>query len=72
LKKLAIQKGLDPSEVIQQTDRENIAEGLYIKIEKGHKVIARCKFVRSSFESKLSDSSQPLIPNQLQNGVLFF
>jgi hypothetical protein len=72
LKKLAIQKGLDPSEVILQSDTENIAEGLYIKIEKGHQVVARCKFVRSSFETKLSDSSQPLIPNQLRRDVLFF
>ena len=72
LNELALQLGLDPSEVLRQTDSENIAEGLYIKIEKGTKVIARCKFVRSSFESKLSDSPQRLIPNQLQRGVLFF
>ena len=58
---------------LKQTDNTDLAEGLYLKIEKDGKVIERCKFVRNEFTAQIQSSEshwldRPIIPNQLERG----
>lgn len=58
----------------KQTDVADESEGLYIKIEDDEHVLARYKFVRSSFvqtilESGSHHSTRPIVPNGLAAGV---
>lgn len=58
----------------QQTDKSDLAEGLYLKVEDEHQVLARYKLVRPSFTQTILDSDshharRPILPNQLAPGV---
>lgn len=58
----------------QQTDKSDMSEGLYLKVEEGGVVVERYKFVRHSFtqtilESGSHHSRRPVIPNQLVPGA---
>ena len=58
----------------QQSDPSPLAEGLYLKLEDEHRVLARFKLVRWDFvqhilESGSHHSERPLVPNGLADGV---
>ena len=58
----------------RQTDKSDLAEGLYLKVEDDEQVLARYKLVRHDFTQTILDSgshhsTRPLIPNQLADGV---
>ncbi len=63
--------------VEQQTDGSDLAEGLYIKVESGDRVLERYKFVRAGFLQAVADSGshwmdRPILPNQLRTGCDIF
>jgi hypothetical protein len=63
--------------VEQQTDASDLAEGLYIKVESGDRVVERYKFVRASFLQAVTESGshwmdRPILPNQLRDGCDIF
>lgn len=73
LAELCRAKGLGSARVAQETDSTNHLEGLYIKVEEGGQVVARCKFVRPDFLSAVRDTAthwldRPIVPNQLRPG----
>lgn len=77
LVKAAVQAGVAEDRALAETDGEDLAEGLYIKVEAGDGVIDRYKFVRASFLTKVMDSGthwldRTIIPNQLASGVDLF
>jgi len=79
LRDAALAAHVDPAQAAKETDAEDLAEGLYIKVEdrKTGTVTARYKWVRASFHAALvaSDShwlDRPIIPNQLADGVDLF
>jgi RNA ligase len=58
----------------KQTDKDDRAEGLYVKIEDEDTVLARFKLVRANFTQTILDSGshhqrRPIIPNGLIEGV---
>ena len=58
----------------RQTDRSELAEGLYIKLEDAQQVLGRFKWVRPDFVQTILDSgshhsARPIIPNGLAEGV---
>jgi hypothetical protein len=62
---------------VSETDPSDDAEGLYVKVEEGGRVVERYKFVRASFLTSVLDSSshwldRPIVPNQLAAGVDIF
>ncbi|GMU53217.1 MAG: hypothetical protein AMXMBFR33_23630 [Candidatus Xenobia bacterium] len=68
------QHGLDPEQAAQETDPEDLSEGLYLKVEQEGQVQARYKLVRASFLTAVLDSgshwlSRPILPNRLADGV---
>jgi hypothetical protein len=70
-------KGLDESRVWEETDRSDLMEGLYIKVEEVGRVVERYKYVRASFLTSVLDSGthwlrRPLLPNRLRDGALLF
>ncbi|UUC91621.1 RNA ligase family protein [Comamonas sp. C11] len=61
----------------RQTDRSELAEGLYIKVEENGQTVERYKFVRSDFvqvilESGSHHSERPIVANGLRAGVDIF
>ncbi len=63
--------------VDQQTEDSNLAEGLYIKHEKGDRVMDRFKFVRGDFHQAIQAADghwhdRPILPNGLASGVDIF
>jgi len=61
---------LDLALAWKQTDKSDLAEGLYVKIEDEHRVLSRCKWVRPDFVQTILDSgshhsTRPVIPNGL-------
>ena len=69
--------GLDADRAVRETDRTNLMEGLYIKIEEGAAVTGRYKFVRADFLTAVFEAEghwlhRPIIPNQLCEGVDLF
>ena len=75
LRRVAERHGVDPERAVRETEASTTMEGLYIKVEEGGIVTDRLKFVRAEFLQCLfaSDShwqSRPIIPNQLNDGVL--
>ncbi|GAB1545259.1 RNA ligase family protein [Scytonema sp. NUACC21] len=69
--------GLDVERSLKQTDQTSLMEGLYIKVEPGNTVIARYKYVRSSFLTTIKQSdghwlNRPIIPNILRPDVDLF
>lgn len=66
--------GVAPEVAAHQSDREDVMEGLYIKIEANGEVVDRLKWVRASFLSAIQDAGdhwldRPIIENQLTDGV---
>ena len=66
--------GLDPARVAGETDRSDLMEGLYIKVEAADQVLGRYKYVRGDFLQAILDSGshwldRPIVPNQLRDGV---
>ena len=73
----AARRDLDVERVATQTDPDESGEGLYIKVEDEHQVLARFKFVRASFTQTLLDQdehwlSRPVVPNQLRPATDLF
>jgi hypothetical protein len=69
--------GLDGDRIWDETDRSDLAEGLYIKVEENGQVVERYKFIRHSFLTAVLDSGthwlqRPIVPNQLAAGVDLF
>lgn len=67
-------QGLDLRLAWQQTDKSDLAEGLYVKVEDEPEVLGRFKWVRPDFVQTLLDSgshhsTRPLIPNGLAAGA---
>ncbi len=68
---------LDPARVAEQTDGDDCAEGLYIKVEDEHQVLARYKLIRPSFTQTILDGGEhwqkrPIVPNGLRAGADLF
>lgn len=67
----AVQRqGLDLALAWRQTDKSDLAEGLYVKVEDEHQVLGRYKWVRPDFVQTILDSgshhsTRPVIPNGL-------
>ncbi len=64
------QQQLDLALAWRQTDKSDLAEGLYIKLEDEHQVLGRFKWVRPDFVQTILDSgshhsTRPVIPNGL-------
>jgi hypothetical protein len=77
LAETAAARGVDPERAWAETDRSDLMEGLYVKVEEGGRVIERFKFVRASFLTAVGDSGshwlrRPLVPNRLREGVDVF
>ncbi|MES2947960.1 MAG: RNA ligase family protein [Pseudomonadota bacterium] len=58
----------------QQTDKSDLSEGLYIKVEDAYQVLGRFKWVRPDFVQTILDSgshhsTRPIVPNGLVDGV---
>jgi hypothetical protein len=75
LRRVAERHGLDPERQLKETESSNIMEGLYIKVEEGGIVTDRLKFVRAEFlqcvfASNSHWQSRPILPNQLNDGVI--
>lgn len=73
----AAQHGQDPQQVLKETDPSDLAEGLYIKVEKNGIVTGRYKWVRYDFLQTVVDSGshwhdRPLLPNLLSHDVDLF
>jgi hypothetical protein len=69
--------GLREERVVAETDRSDLAEGLYVKIEEDEQVLERYKFVRPSFLQAVLESEshwldRPILPNQLGADVDLF
>ena len=69
--------GQNPVQVHQETDRSDLSEGLYIKIEEDGVVKERFKWVRYDFLQTVFESGshwqdRPLLPNLLAEGVDLF
>jgi hypothetical protein len=63
--------------VWSETDRSDLMEGLYVKVEEGGAVVERYKYVRTSFLTAVLDSGthwlkRPIVPNRLRAGVDLF
>ena len=77
LRDAAIDGGVEPERAARETDPSELAEGLYVKVEDGGRVVERYKWIRASFLTSVLDSgshwlSRPIIPNQLAEGVDLF
>ncbi|WP_016870335.1 MULTISPECIES: hypothetical protein [Fischerella] len=77
LRQVCQEKGLDVERSLKQTDLSSLMEGLYIKVEPDNTVIARYKYVRSSFLTTIKQSdghwlNRPIIPNLLRPGADLF
>ncbi len=67
-------QGLDLALAWQQTDKSDLSEGLYVKVENEREVLGRFKWVRPDFVQTILDSgshhsTRPLIPNGLAAGA---
>jgi hypothetical protein len=74
---LCAERGLDPERTWNETDKTDLMEGLYIKVEEDGRVVERYKYVRADFLTTVLDSGshwlkRPIIPNQLDEGVDLF
>ena len=75
--KVVPREGFDIAKAWEMTDKSDLMEGLYIKVEEGGEVVDRFKIVRKDFTQAILDadvhhSAQPFIPNQLAPGVDIF
>lgn len=70
-------QGLDQDLCWKQTDKSDLCEGLYIKLEDERQVLARFKWVRPDFVQTILDSgshhsTRPIVPNGLAQGADLF
>ncbi|MGH1351420.1 MAG: RNA ligase family protein, partial [Methyloligellaceae bacterium] len=70
LRQEAVKLGLEPEQVMRETDMTGLSEGFYFKLEDDEKVLGRYKFVRSEFLQTILESGshwneRPIIPNRL-------
>jgi len=70
-------QGLDLNLCWKQTDKSDLSEGLYIKLEDEQQVLGRFKWVRPDFVQTILDSgshhsTRPIVPNGLAQGVDLF
>jgi hypothetical protein len=70
-------RGLDAEQVGRETDKSDLMEGLYLKVEEGGRVVERYKWVRADFLTTILDSGthwlrRPVVPNRLRDGVDLF
>ena len=77
LRLAAEERDVDPDRAVRETDASCQMEGLYLKVENGHDVSERYKFVRSGFLAAVSASeghwlNRPIIPNILRPDVELF
>ncbi len=77
LDSLAAHQGLDTARVRAESDRSGLAEGLYLKVEEGGRVVQRLKLVRPTFLQAVQESgthwlARPIIPNQLAKDAELF
>jgi hypothetical protein len=68
---------LDADRIAAETDRSDLMEGLYIKVEEEGRVVGRYKYVRADFLTAVLDSGshwlkRPIVPNRLRDGVDLF
>ncbi|WP_080443078.1 RNA ligase family protein [Burkholderia cenocepacia] len=75
--KVVLREKLNLEKAWEQTDKSDLSEGLYVKVELDDKTVGRYKFVRHGFVQAILDSSshhadQPFIPNLLADGVDIF
>jgi hypothetical protein len=73
----ARERSLDEARVIRETDLSDLAEGLYLKVERDGAVVTRAKYVRSSFLQAVEAAeghwlARPILPNELAPGVDLF
>lgn len=73
----ATENGLDPERVVRDTDRTELMEGLYIKVEENGVVKERYKYVRHGFLAAVDASSghwlnRSILCNLLQPGADIF
>lgn len=73
----ASEAGVEPERAATETDRSELSEGLYIKIEKDGVVEDRLKWVRADFLQAILDSgshwmARPIIPNRLAPDIDLF
>jgi len=73
----AREAGIDVGRAQHETDRDDRAEGLYLKQERDGIVTDRFKWVRASFYTAVLDSGshwldRPILPNRLAPGVDLF
>lgn len=69
-----LRQSLDLPLCWRQTDKSDLSEGLYIKIEDARQVLGRYKWVRPDFVQTILDSgshhsTRPIVPNGLADGV---
>lgn len=74
LREAAAAAGVDPERVVRETDPSDDAEGLYVKVEDGGRVVERYKWIRAGFLTAVADSeshwlARPIVPNELAEGV---
>ncbi len=77
LRLCCLEMGLDEYRCLKETDKTEIMEGLYIKIEEDGIVKARYKYVRASFLTAIKNAeghwlNRPIIPNILHPGADLF
>ena len=77
LREAAAARGADPDLALRQADLSGRMEGLYVKVEAGGIVQARCKWVRASFRDTVQASGshwldRAILPNRLAPGVDIF
>lgn len=71
LRATAAARGLDADRVIAETDKSDLMEGLYLKIEEGGVVTERYKLVRPDFLTAILDAGghwldRPIVPNAVR------
>jgi RNA ligase len=69
--------GWNEERCLKETDKSNLMEGLYIKVEENGIVKARYKYVRASFLTAIKNAeghwlNRPIIPNMLRPGADLF
>jgi hypothetical protein len=73
LRAICVERGLDSTRVLQETDTSGIMEGLYIKVEEDGVIKERYKYVRGGFLQAIVDAEshwleRPILPNCLEPG----
>ncbi len=74
LRQQAVDRGLDADRVVRETDPSDEAEGLYIKVEDGGRVVDRLKWIRPGFLTAVTESeghwlNRPIVPSMLRDDV---